>query len=145
MNFINVLKKIGHGAEVVGKDSLRVAGPALTVVASIDPALGPVAALVSGISHSVLANSSKQVSGADKKGFVLSTVESITPVFSELLFAKMGHTVTDTARFQQGLDMAIEGILDIYKSFGAIPATTKPAAETSQTATISVQVSPPVV
>lgn len=39
MNFIGVLKKIGHGAEVVGKDALAVAGPAVSVAAEIDPAL----------------------------------------------------------------------------------------------------------
>ena len=133
MNFISVLKKIGGVAETVGKDTLAVAGPAVSVAAGIDPALAPVAALVSGISRSVLAQSTTAASPADKKSAVLTTVESITPVLGELLIAKAGHSVTDAARFQTGVDAVIEGILDIYKSFGAVP-TSEPAKSTATSA-----------
>lgn len=131
MNFISILRTIGGVAETVGKDTLEVAGPALSAAAVIDPALGPVAALVSGISRSVLAQAATPASASAKKDAVLTTVEAITPVLSELLLAKSGHSVTDTARFQQGVDQAIEGILNIYKSFGAIPVAPAPRAVVS--------------
>ena len=123
MNFLSVLKKVGKGAEVVGKDVLQVAGPAMSTAAMIDPALAPVAALVSGVSRSVLAVSAKPLTATDKKSSVLETVEAMSPVLAELLLSKTGHQVTDEARarFQKGVDALIEGTLDVYKSFGAIP------------------------
>jgi hypothetical protein len=137
MNFISVLKKIGHGAEVVGEDALKFGGPALSAAAAIDPALAPVASLVSGISRAVLAAAPRTgtpLGGAAAKDQVLSTVEAITPVFVELLLAKTGHNVADNARFQVGVDQVIEGVLDIYKSFGAVPSSTAPAANAADVA-----------
>jgi hypothetical protein len=129
MGFISVLKKIGHGAEVAGKDALEVAGPALSAAAAIDPALAPVAALVSGIARSVLAAApAYPAAQAAAKDQVLMAIEAISPAFLELLLDHTGHEVTDTARFQTGVDQVIEGILDIYKSFGAVPSSTAPVA-----------------
>ena len=126
MNFISLVKKVGHGAEVVGKETLSIAGPALSTAALIDPALAPVAALVSGISRSVLSVSNVSGTSDEKKTQVLSLVEALTPAFTELLLAKNGHKVADEARFAKGVDAMIEGILDVYKSFGAVPVSPPP-------------------
>ena len=143
MNFISILKKIGHGAEVVGKDALMVAGPAVSVAATIDPALAPVAALVSGISRSVLSAASQpNATSSDKKSTVQTAIEAVTPVLGELLLAKMGHTVQDDTRFNTGVDQCIEGILNIYKAIGAIPAST-PLAVPANTATVTITATQP--
>lgn len=75
----------------------------------------------------VLSAAKQPGTATDKKSAVESGIEAVTPVLGELLMAKMGHTVTDTARFQAGVDACIEGILDIYKSFGAVPVNAKVA------------------
>ena len=127
-NFINILKKVGHGAEVVGKDALAVAVPGMQVAAAIDPALVPVSALLSGVARGVLgvAKTGGAMTNTDKKDMALTMVESMVPVFLELLMEKTGHTVGDQGRFATGTDQVIEGMLNIYKSLGAVPVNTAP-------------------
>lgn len=127
MGFISILKKIGGVGEIVGKDTLKVAVPAVSVAATIDPALAPVATLVSGISRMVLSAHNTDLNNIDKKNLVLTMVESVSPTLLEMLVDKTGHVVTDEPRFAKGVDNVIEGLLDLYKSIGAIPITQKAA------------------
>lgn len=126
MKFISLLSKIGKGAEVVGKDALKVAGPIVSTAAMIDPALSPVAALVNGISRMVPALAPLQISNDDKKSTALAAVEAMTPGILELLLSRTGRTVTDEARFATAVDQLIEGSLNLFKSFGAVATAAQP-------------------
>lgn len=129
MGFISILKKIGGVGETVGKDAAKIAVPALSVAATIDPALAPVATLVSGISRMVLSAHNTDLNNIDKKNLVLTMVESASPIFLEMLVDKTGRVVTDETRFAKGVDSVIEGLLDLYKSIGTIPIAQKAAAD----------------
>ena len=118
------------------------------MAAAIDPALVPVSALLSGVARGVLgvAKTGGAMTNTDKKDMALTMVESIVPVFLELLMEKTGHTVGDQGRFATGTDQVIEGMLNIYKSLGAVPVNTAPTLGTPTvvgTATTTVTIAQP--
>jgi hypothetical protein len=133
MKFISLVSRLGKEAQTIGKEALQATGPVVSAAALIDPALAPLGALVSGISRSVLAAAPSAASNEGKKSAVLEAVEAMSPALLELLADKLGHGVVDEARFAAGVDGAIEGILNIAKSFGAVPTSTAaPAAPPSK-------------